>query len=132
MSAEPVRMERRSGQRFEVHLPVSIQVGDRTVAGFTQDVSARGVFFYAEAALPEGTPVELTFTMPSEITLAESMRIRCQGRVLRSLTCGVGQKNGIAVHLGSYEYLPECHPVAEPVRVSPEDSAPQGSGAISH
>jgi hypothetical protein len=131
MSAEPVRMERRAGQRFEVHLPVSIQVGDRTVAGFTQDVSARGVFFYAEAALPEGAPVELTFTMPSEITLAESMRVRCQGRVLRSLACGAGQKNGIAVHLGSYEYLPESHPVPELVRVLPEDSTPEGSETIS-
>jgi PilZ domain-containing protein len=132
MSAEPVRMERRAGQRFEVHLPVSIQVEDRTVTGFTQDVSARGVFFYAEASLPEGTAVELTFTMPSEITLAESMRVRCSGRVLRCRANGAGQKNGIAVHLGSYEYLPESHPVAEPVRVSPEDSASQGSEAIPH
>jgi hypothetical protein len=124
-------MERRAGQRFELNLPVSIQVEDRTVAGFTQNVSARGVFFYAEAALPEGTAVELTLTMPSEITLAESMRVRCCGRVLRSLACGAGQKNGIAVHLGSYEYLPESHPVAELVRVSHEDSSPDGSGVIS-
>jgi len=131
MSAEPVRMERRAGQRFEVNLPVSIQVGDRTLAGFTQDVSARGVFLYAEAALPEGTPVELTFTMPSEITLAESMRVRCCGRVLRSLACGAGQKNGIAVHLGSYEYLPECHPAPEVGRALPQDSTPEGSEAIS-
>jgi hypothetical protein len=131
MIAEPVRMERRAGQRFEVHLPISIQVEDRTVAGFTQDVSARGVFFYAEAALPEGTAVELTFIMPAEITLAESIGVRCRGRVLRSLACGAGQKNGIAVHLGSYEYLPESHPVAELARGMPEDSAPEGSGAIS-
>jgi hypothetical protein len=131
MSAELVRMERRAGHRFEVNLPVSIQVGDRTLAGFTQDVSARGVFLYAEAELPEGTPVELTFTMPSEITLAESMRVRCCGRVLRSLACGAGQKNGIAVHLGSYEYLPECHPAPEVVRTLPQDSTPEGSEAIS-
>src|SRR6266536_3037014 len=131
MIAEPVRMERRAGQRFEVPLPVSIQVEDRTVAGFTQDVSARGVFFYAEAALSEGTAVELTFTMPSEITLAGSMRVRCQGRVLRSLPCGSGQKNGIAVHLGSYGYLPDSHPVPELLRVSPGDSSPEVPGSIS-
>ena len=131
MNADPVRMERRAGQRFEVHLPVSIQVGDRTVAGFTQDVSARGVFFYAEATLPEGAPVELTFTMPSEITLAESMRVRCQGRVLRCLACGAGPKNGIAVHLGSYEYLAEGQPVGEDVRDLPQDSTTEGSRAIS-
>jgi hypothetical protein len=131
MSAEPVRMERRSGQRFEINLPVSIQVEGRTVAGFTQNVSARGVFFYAEAALPEGTAVDVTFTMPSEITLAESMRVRCCGRVLRSLACGAGQKNGTAVHLGSYEYLPVSPPVAELARVSPEDSSPEGRGTIS-
>jgi hypothetical protein len=131
MSAEPVRMERRAGQRFEINLPVSIHVENRTVAGFTQNVSARGVFFYAEAALPEGTAVEVTFTMPSEITLAESMRIRCCGRVLRSLACGAGQKNGIAVHLASYEYLPVSPPVAELARSLPEDSSPDGRGTIS-
>src|ERR1035437_4843408 len=78
------RLERRGAQRFEVHLPLSIHFDGRTVPGFTQDLSGRGIFFYAETPLPQGAVVELTFTMPSEITLTENMPVRCRGRVLRS------------------------------------------------
>jgi hypothetical protein len=35
--------------------------------------------------LSEGAEIELTLKMPSEITLGESMRVRCRGRVLRIL-----------------------------------------------
>jgi hypothetical protein len=36
-------------------------------------------------ALSEGAEIELTLKMPSEITLGDSMRVRCRGRVLRIL-----------------------------------------------
>ncbi len=66
MSTDPNRLERRGAQRFELHLPLAVHVDGRTVPGFTQDLSGRGIFFYAETSLPQGTIVELTFTMPSE------------------------------------------------------------------
>jgi hypothetical protein len=127
MSTDPSRLEhcveRRGAQRFEVHLPLAVHFEGRTVPGFTQNLSGRGIFFYAETALPEGAVVELTFTMPSEITLAESMPVRCRGRVLRaSATSGghspAGQRTGIAVQLDSYEYLPSDEPISQFVRVS--------------
>lgn len=118
MSAEPVRLERRVGQRFEVNLPLAIQCAGQTFAGFTQDVSSRGIFFYTEAALAGGSVVELIFTMPSEITLAESMRVRCRGHILRASGACPGCRNGIAVRLDSYQYLPasEQEPAAEFLR----------------
>jgi hypothetical protein len=122
--SEPVCLERRAGQRFAVNLPLAVQFEGRTFPGFTQDVSGRGIFFCAEAALPEGAVVELTFTMPSEITLAESMRVRCRGRVLR--TSGeTGPQKGTAVRLDSYQYLPssEEEPAAEFVRAAGSSSA---------
>lgn len=132
MSTEPFRLERRAGQRFEVHLPILIRSENRTISGFSQDVSSQGVFLYTEAALVEGDVVELTFTMPSEITLGESMRVRCQGRVLRSGVSGAGQRNGVAVHLDSYEYLPAIERASASGRapVSPAESETDRSGAI--
>jgi hypothetical protein len=111
-------MERRGGQRFELHLPVALDFEGHTVPGFTQDVSGRGMFFYAEAALLEGAEVELTFTMPSEITLGESMPVRSRARVLRSMPTQGGRRNGIAVQLEAYEYLAanEPRPVAQYLR----------------
>lgn len=113
MSTDPIRVERRVGQRFELLLPLAVHFDGQTTAGFTQDLSGRGIFFYTEAALTEGSVVELTFTMPSEITLAESMRVRCRGHVLRVSASDAG-KNGIAVRLDSYQYLPsdECESIA--------------------
>jgi len=136
MSTDPNRLEnhleRRGAQRFEVHLPLAVHFEGRTVPGFTQDLSGRGIFFYAETTLPEGAVVELTFTMPSEITLAESMPVRCRGRVLRTSSSQaghspVGERNGIAVHLDSYQYLSANEPTAQFVRVS----APSAGGATS-
>jgi hypothetical protein len=117
------RLERRGAQRFEMHLPLAVHFEGRTVPGFTQDLTGRGIFFYAETALPEGAVVELTFTMPSEITLGENMPVRCRGRVLRAsasqdVHAHVGQRSGIAVQLDSYEYLPPNEPNAHFVRVS--------------
>ena len=128
-------LERRSAQRFEVHLPLAVSFDGRTVPGFTQDLTGRGVFFYAETALPEGAVVELTFTMPSEITLGENMPVRCRGRVLRASASQegnshMGQRSGIAVQLDSYEYLPTNAPNAHFVRVSASGAAGAASGPL--
>jgi|SRR5579863_10364391 hypothetical protein len=114
----PVRVERRAGQRFPFLLPLTVrQVSTALEApGFTQDLSSRGVFFFTDMPLPEGAEVEITLRMPSEITLGESMPVRCRGRVLRvakpaagaSPAVGAETKNGIAVRLDSYEYLTEA------------------------
>ena len=130
MSTDPNRLERRGAQRFEVHLPVAVRYEGRTVPGFTQDLSGRGIFFYAETTLPQGAIVELTFAMPAEITLAENMPVRCRGRVLRAAASPAGQRSGIAVHFDSYEYLPSNAPVAQFVRVSAVSAAGGNSGPV--
>jgi PilZ domain len=121
------RYERRAAQRFAVHLPLTVRFEAWTVPGYIQDLSGRGIFFYAECALAEGAVVELTFTMPSEITLAESMPMRCRGRVLRASTSNLNaghahaedhQRTGFAVRFDSYEYLPSNEPAMQFVRVS--------------
>jgi len=85
MTTLPVNVERRVGQRFPFNLPVSLH--DVSTAAkvlcFTQDLSSRGAFLFTVMTLSEGAEIELTLKMPSEITLGESMRVRCRGRVLR-------------------------------------------------
>ena len=112
MTTSPVRFERRAGQRFDFHLPVSVKLSgsNHESSGFTQDLSARGTFFYTDYPFGVGEAVELTLVMPSEITLGENMRVRCRGQVLRVVQPSVGTKLGIAVHFAGYEYLNE--PVA--------------------
>jgi hypothetical protein len=120
MTTPSVAVERRIGQRFAFNLPVSLREVSTSLSGlgFTHDLSSRGVFLFTEMNLQEGSEIELTLMMPSEITLGESMRVRCRGRVLRVLKTAeklldatnnrsVDNKIGVAVCLSSYEYLPE-------------------------
>jgi hypothetical protein len=120
MTTPPVRVERRVGQRFQYLLPLSLRQTSSSTEGlgFTQDLSSRGVFFFTDAPLVEGAQIELTLKMPSEITLGESMRVRCRGHILRVVRPnGAAQdsssgaraetKIGVAVRLEGYEYLAE-------------------------
>ncbi len=123
MTTPSVGVERRIGQRFAFNLPVSLR--DVTTAaeglGFTQDLSSRGAFLFTDMALSEGTEIELTLRMPSEITHGENMRVRCRGEVLRitkpankgwkpaadAENKSAETKIGVAVCIKGYEYLPE-------------------------
>jgi hypothetical protein len=144
MTTDLAQVERRIGQRFPFLLPVSFRVIGSGIegVGFTQDLSSRGVFFLTAASLHDGDEIELTLTMPSEITLGESMRVRCRGRILRTLKpsdrvfrlpdevlaadppsgSGPGPaaeiKIGVAVRLEGYDYLPDSNSGSDFPRVS--------------
>ena|ERR1700722_1912886 len=121
MTTPPVRVERRVGQRFPYLLPLTLRQSRTSLegVGFTQDLSSRGVFFFTDAPLHEGTEIEITLQMPSEITLGESMRVRCRGHILRvvkpvaslqesSDPVRAETKIGVAVRLEGYEYLADA------------------------
>ena len=129
MSTPPIHVERRVGQRFAYLLPLSLRQPQAALegVGFTQDLSSRGVFFFTDAPLIEGSEIEITLRMPSEITLGDSMPVRCRGRILRvvrpaaksSDAAHAERKIGVAVRLDGYEYLPEStEPAAAYPRVS--------------
>jgi len=133
MTTPPIRVERRVGQRFSYLLPVSLREcsGEVQGSGFTQDLSSRGVFMFTDAALTEGSEIELTLRMPSEITLGENMHVRCRGHVLRVVKPSAvtaqngagrapsGPRLGVAVRFDSYEYLPDLvESSARPARVA--------------
>ncbi len=116
MTTPPLRVERRVGQRFPYLLAVSVREPATSMegVGVTQDLSSRGVFFFTDIPLTEGAEIELTLRMPSEITLGESMPVRCRARVLRIVrpttngspsTMSAEAKIGVAVRLENYEYL---------------------------
>lgn len=111
MNTDQVQLERRAAQRFDFHLPVSVRLSgsERETCGFTQNLSGRGALFHTDLALSEADAIDLTLVMPAEITLAENMRVRCRGKVLRVLCSNaVGTRSVIAVHLERYEFLPEA------------------------
>jgi hypothetical protein len=68
-------------------------------------VSARGICFYVDSAIAPGSAIEFTLTLPPEITLTESIRVRCKGKVVR-VDDGDG-KVAVAAVIDEYEFLAE-------------------------
>jgi len=145
MTTPAVRIERRVGQRFSYLLPVSLRrVSDAIQArGFTQDLSSRGVFLFTDACLTEGSEIELTLRMPSEITLGEDMPVCCRGHILRvvrpaeamSQAHAAETKIGVAVRFEGYKYLADSEVPASAARITAlhsrvEEDGPAPAGPL--
>lgn len=112
--SEPTRIERRCGHRFsQYQVPVFLHSanGD-TGTGFTLDLSSRGALLWTDFPLSPGQAIEITLVMPSEITLAEDMSVRCRARVLRLEPDHARGKPAAAVRIEHYDFVPrELAPV---------------------
>jgi len=108
---QPEVDDRRKTQRFQIKAPLTILIGDREIAGFTRDLSNRGVYFYLGAgdAPVAGEEIEFVVELPPEVTLSNSCLIRCQGRVARTdLT--PRSETGVAAEILKYRILNETRP----------------------
>jgi PilZ domain len=101
-------IERRAAQRFDFHRSVTIRRGIEEGLAFTQDLSLRGMFLYTDMVLRAGEDLEVVLDMPSEITLSDDTRVRCQVRVLRVTPAAANQKSGVALLVRNYEFLQEA------------------------
>lgn len=102
------RNERRGMRRFDMRLPAAVRLAGGESNEFlteTQNVSARGVFFYLDRAVPEGTPVEVTMTFPPHITLTDAVRVRFTARVVRVEAPLPSARVGVAATIEEYEFL---------------------------
>ncbi|HYL92011.1 MAG TPA: PilZ domain-containing protein [Alphaproteobacteria bacterium] len=100
--------EKRSTRRFALDLPITLKFSQESpadVGGHTRDVSSRGVFIYVDSRVAEGDPLEFVMTLPPEITLADPIRVRCKGKVVRIEKNGTTQ--GIAVAIDKYDFVGE-------------------------
>ncbi len=108
--ADP-QQEKRSARRFALHIPVTVDHEKNTNHGEIakiRDVSARGICFYLDAAVAQGSPIGFTLTLPPEITLTESIRVQCKGHVVRVEDGGDDGKLAVAAVIEEYEFLPEA------------------------
>jgi hypothetical protein len=100
--------ERRTMRRFDMRLPATVKAEGTELAELlteTQNVSARGVFFYLEQPLPEGSRIEVTLTFPPHITLTDSVRVRFLARVLRVEAPLPASRVGVAAFIEEYQFL---------------------------
>jgi hypothetical protein len=108
--AETTQENKRATRRFALKLPVSVsysQDGAHEKTAQTRDVSARGICFYVDTAIAAGSTIEFTLTLPPEITLTESIRVRCKGKVVRVDEGGPEGRVAVAAVIDEYEFLSE-------------------------
>ncbi len=82
--------ERRAARRYDLSLPVAIRVPIGNLGkeaesrnGRTRDISTRGVYFTIEQDLSAGAELDITLTLPAEITRGTEVFVRAQGKVVR-------------------------------------------------
>lgn len=97
-------------RRFKMHLPTAVKFScDDTnhteIRTETQNISARGVYFYLDQAVEEGTRLEMIMTFPTHITLTGPMRVRLTGRVVRVGPSLPGERVGMAAAIEEYEFV---------------------------
>jgi hypothetical protein len=98
--------ERRMMRRFDMRLPALVRLdGTDEFQTETQNVSARGVFFYLSRAIAAGTKLEVTLTFPPHITLTEAVRVRFTARVIRVDSPLPSARIGTAAMIEDYEFL---------------------------
>lgn len=93
-------------RRFDMRLPALVKFeGVDEFATETQNVSARGVFFYLDKAVSTGAKLEVTLTFPPHVTLTDSVRIRFNARVIRVENPLPSLRVGVAAMIEDYEFL---------------------------
>jgi len=79
--------ERRTARRYDLSLPIIIRVPTEreldTQQGKTRDVSTRGLYFVVEQNLEAGSELDITLTLPAEITHGTEVFVRALGKVVR-------------------------------------------------
>jgi len=101
--------EKRAARRFALRIPVSVARAKDTEyreSAEIRDVSARGICLYLDSPIEHGSPIGFTLTLPPEITLTESIRVQCKGRVVRVEDNTEG-KMAVAAVIEEYEFLPQ-------------------------
>ena len=79
------QQERRRATRYNLSLPVVVVAGQLSLRATSRDVSTGGVYLVFESLedLLPGTELDLTLTLPKEVTSEEEVLVRAHGKTVR-------------------------------------------------
>src|SRR5271155_3696325 len=79
--------ERRTARRYDLSLPILIRVPKEHVGdsqnGKTRDISTRGLYFVIDQDMEAGSELDITLTLPAEMTHGTEVFVRATGKVVR-------------------------------------------------
>lgn len=102
--------ERRTARRYDLSLPVVIRLPIEkdpvSRNGKTRDISTHGVYLLLDGELSAGTQLDLTMTLPAEVTGGTEVFIRAIGKVVRvEKGPRSNDRTGVAAVIERYEIV---------------------------
>ena len=101
-----VNSTKRKYKRHKTSTPATIRSGGHTLAATTRDVSLGGLFIFTDAALREGSEIEIVLMLPKELGLPDSEMVCCHGKIVRSET--IDGQHGIAATIDRFQSVPQA------------------------
>ena len=93
-------------RRFDMRLPAIVKYeGADEFHTETQNVSARGVFFYLDKTISPGTKLDVKLTFPPHVTLTDAVRVRFSARAIRVENPLPSGRIGVAAMIEDYEFM---------------------------
>src|ERR1700722_9839431 len=106
-----IMTERRTARRYDLSLPVIIRVPAERLPdsqkGKTRDVSTRGLYFVLDQDLGAGSELDITMTLPAEVTHGGEVLLVDGGKVPRAerrREAG-GPRLGVAAVIERYDII---------------------------
>ena len=98
-----VHQEVRCAVRFPLALPVLLATNEGDVPAVSRNISASGVLFCLDQALPAGKDIRFSLRMPGEVLgTSHDVLVQCSGRVVR---CSLSQSQyQAAATIDEYEF----------------------------
>jgi hypothetical protein len=100
--------ERRTARRYDLSLPIIIRIPDErqddSQEGKTRDISTRGLYFVIAQDLEAGSELDITLTLPGEITHGTEVFVRALGKVVR-VERRMEARMGVAAVIERYDII---------------------------
>ena len=105
--------DQRRSKRFDLKLPVEVIRPHHSPAhlvGETCNISSNGVLFKTDHPIEVGESLEYYVTLPTAPSPNERLRLRCVGKVIRTLSHSLGHPDPdpghvLAVTMERYEFM---------------------------
>ena len=105
-------MSQQDERRRAPRIPAKVQVKLRPTEGTTPytvsaesiNLSERGLYFVFQGqGMEPGTKIEVSFSMPGDVTGGMPMKVRCIARVVRAESKSAEGKVALAAHIEKFE-----------------------------
>jgi PilZ domain len=102
--------ERRNARRYDLSLPVMVRIPAEVTdlqEGETRDISTRGLYFVVEQDMQAGSELDITLTLPSEMTHGSEVFVKAAGKVVRvePRTAARNMRLGVAAVIERYDIV---------------------------